>query len=113
MEIEILPEYQEGLYRVMENDRLLVLFLFDRSERVDLLVHPRGDPNSPIVGVFSSRSPNRPNHIGTTVATLVKIDGNVLTVEGLDAWEGTPVIDIKPDRQRNGLKVNRSMVKTN
>ncbi|MDW5564072.1 MAG: tRNA (N6-threonylcarbamoyladenosine(37)-N6)-methyltransferase TrmO [Methanomassiliicoccus sp.] len=113
MDIEILPEHQEGLYRIDLNETLLVLFIFDRSTTVDLLVHPRGDPRNPLVGVFASRSPNRPNHIGATAVRLVKREGNVLTVEGLDAWEGTPVVDIKPDRRSKALEPDPSMVKTN
>jgi len=98
-EIDVLPEYAEGLYRIEELDRLVVLFLFDRSDKVELKVHPRGDPMNPLVGVFASRSPDRPNHIGMTVVRLVEVRGNILVVDGLDAWEGTPVLDIKPDVQ--------------
>jgi tRNA-Thr(GGU) m(6)t(6)A37 methyltransferase TsaA len=112
-EIEIAPELADGLYRLEEDERILVLFHFDRSEGYDLKVHPRGDPNNPLVGVFASRSPRRPNPIGATVVRLLRIDGNVLTVSGLDAWEGTPVVDIKPDRRRDGLELGCSMVKTN
>ncbi|HHT76209.1 MAG TPA: tRNA (N6-threonylcarbamoyladenosine(37)-N6)-methyltransferase TrmO [Methanomassiliicoccaceae archaeon] len=95
-EIEVLQEYAEGLFGIEKCDSLLILFFFDRSDRVDLKVHPRGDPRNPLVGVFASRSPNRPNHIGATVVRLVGVMNNILTVEGLDAWEGTPVLDIKP-----------------
>ena len=63
-EIEVFPEYLDGLYRVEEHERLMVLFLFDRSSAVKLRVNPRGDLRNPLVGVFSSRSPDRPNHIG-------------------------------------------------
>ncbi len=106
-EIEVLPELLDGLYRIDENEKLLVLFLFDRSEEVRLQVHPRGDPRNPLVGVFASRSPDRPNHIGATVVRLVKVEGNVLTVEGLDAWEGSPVLDLKPDRRRDAVVLGR------
>lgn len=100
-EIELTPELADGLFRLEENDALLVLFLFDRSEGFELRVHPRGDLNNPLVGVFASRSPRRPNPIGATVVRLLGVKGNVVTVSGLDAWEGTPVVDIKPDRRRN------------
>jgi tRNA (adenine37-N6)-methyltransferase len=112
-EIEVFPEYLDGLYRVEEHERLMVLFLFDRSSAVKLRVNPRGDLRNPLVGVFSSRSPDRPNHIGVTTVKLLGVSGGVLTVEGLDAWEGTPIIDIKPDRRRNGLELDGPMVKTN
>lgn len=112
-EIEIVPELADGLYRLEESENLLVLFYFDRSEGFELRVHPKGDENNPLVGVFASRSPRRPNPIGATVVKLQRIDGNVLTVSGLDAWEGTPVLDIKPDRRRDALEPGPSMVKTN
>jgi tRNA-Thr(GGU) m(6)t(6)A37 methyltransferase TsaA len=62
-------------------------------------LHPKGNPDNPLVGVFASRSPNRPNPIGVTRVKLLKVNGNILTVKGLDAFNGTPVIDIKPARR--------------
>jgi tRNA (adenine37-N6)-methyltransferase len=56
----------------------------------------RGDPQEPLRGVFAVRSPRRPNPIGLTTVKLLHIEGNTLTVAGLDAWDGTPVLDIKP-----------------
>jgi tRNA (adenine37-N6)-methyltransferase len=106
-EIELLPELMEGLYRIDDNEKLLVLFQFDRSEGYELKVHPRGNAGNPLVGVFASRSPDRPNHIGATVVRLVRVEANVLTVEGLDAWEGTPVLDIKPERRRGAVDLGR------
>lgn len=105
-EIEVRAEYADGLLGIEGCERLLVLFAFDRSDRVELLVHPRGDPRNPLTGVFASRSPHRPNHIGATVVRLVGARGNVLEVEGLDAWEGTPVLDIKVDGGRDTLSVS-------
>ena len=64
-------------------------------------VHPRGDPRNPEVGVFASRSPMRPNHIAVTEVRLVAVEGNKLTVEGLDALDGSPVVDIKPVKRRD------------
>lgn len=100
-EIEVLPEYQEGLFRIEENDRILVLYIFDRTTEVQMRVHPRGDPRNPEVGVFASRSPMRPNHIAVTEVRLVAVEGNKLTVEGLDALDGSPVVDIKPVKRRD------------
>jgi formylmethanofuran dehydrogenase subunit E len=74
----------------------MVVFYFHRSRGFDLLQHPRGDKSRPRRGVFSLRSPRRPNPIGVTVVDLVAIDGNVLHVQGLDAINGTPVLDLKP-----------------
>ena len=94
--IEIKPELTEGLYRLEESEEIDVLFWFDRSLPAMMKVHPRGDPDNPLVGVFASRSPNRPNPIGVTRVKLLAVKGNILTVKGLDALNGTPVIDIKP-----------------
>ena len=104
-EIEVLPQYQDGLYRIEESDEILVLYLFDRTDEVRMRVHPRGDPRNPEVGVFASRSPMRPNHIAATAVKLVAVNGNVLTVEGMDALDGSPVVDIKPAKRRDEAKL--------
>jgi tRNA-Thr(GGU) m(6)t(6)A37 methyltransferase TsaA len=75
---------------------MLVIFSFHRSEGYNLLQHPRGDRNRPLQGVFALRSPNRPNPTGVTQVELCALEGNVLTVCGLDAINGTPVLDLKP-----------------
>ena len=75
---------------------LLVVFVFHRSQGFDLLQHPRGNQSRPKRGVFALRSPNRPNPIGITEVELLAIEGNILTVSGLDAINGTPVLDLKP-----------------
>ncbi|HOE52145.1 MAG TPA: tRNA (N6-threonylcarbamoyladenosine(37)-N6)-methyltransferase TrmO [Methanomassiliicoccales archaeon] len=94
-EIEVRPEFAEGLYRIELLKELDVLFLFDRSEGFDLKVHPKGDPSIPLTGLFGTRSPRRPTPIGLTRVELLERKGNVLTVRGLDAFPGTPVVDIK------------------
>ena len=93
--IEISPEYAEGLYRIELLNELDVIFLFDRSQGYDLKVHPRGDPEIPLAGVFGTRSPRRPNPLGLTRVRLLKVEGRHLKVEGLDALLDTPIIDIK------------------
>lgn len=100
-EIEVFPEFAEGLYRIEESHELLILFIFDRSTSYEMHVHPRGDLGNPEVGVFASRSPNRPNFIGVTQVELLRREGNLLTIKGLDALNGTPVIDIKPAVRRD------------
>lgn len=65
-----------------------------------LRVHPRGRQDIEKVGVFATRSPDRPNPIGLTLAKLLSRRGNVLTVRGLDAYDGTPVLDLKPYDKR-------------
>lgn len=94
--IEVLPEFEEGLYRIEEVQELIVLYILDRSEGRALKVHPKGDPSIPLRGVFTTRSPDRPNRIGMTKVTLLRREGNRLHVQGLDALDGSPVIDIKP-----------------
>jgi len=61
-----------------------------------LKFHPRGRKDMPLLGVFALRTSLRPNPIGLTLVELLKVEGNVLTVRGLDAYDGTPILDIKP-----------------
>ena len=89
------PALAEGLHGLEPGQRLLVLFYFHRSTSYELSQHPHGDPAFPKRGVFSLRSPRRPNPIGVTAVELLSIDGNVLTVRGLDACHGTPILDLK------------------
>ena len=95
--IEIDPAYLVGL-EAMEIGASLELFTwFHKADREVLKVHPRGDKTKPPRGVFSTRSPFRPNPIGLHRVTLVAMDGpTTLVVEPLEAIDGTPVIDIKP-----------------
>ena len=90
------PSLTEGLKGLDSGMRIMVVFCFHRSQGFDLLQHPRGDRSRPLRGVFALRSPRRPNPIGITVVDLVTVDGNILRVRGLDAINGTPVLDLKP-----------------
>jgi formylmethanofuran dehydrogenase subunit E len=90
------PSLVAGLQGLEPGQRIMIVFCFHRSEGFDLLQHPQGDPNRPRRGVFALRSPRRPNPIGVTVVDLVAIQANVLRVQGLDAINGTPVLDLKP-----------------
>jgi len=94
-EIEVFPEFAEGLYRIELLKELDILFIFDRSEGYDLKVHPKGNPEIPLAGLFGTRSPRRPTPIGLTRVRLLERRGNVLKVKGLDALVDTPVADIK------------------
>lgn len=85
----------EGLQGLEPGQQMMVVFYFHLSEGFDLLQHPRGDQNRPRQGVFSLHSPNRPNPIGVTIVDLISLEGNVLRVHGLDAINGTPVLDLK------------------
>jgi len=96
-EIVVDPKYADGLTGVEENELLTVVFYFDRNDgECRLQLHPRGDESRPITGVFNTRSQFRPSPVGITVVKLKERKGNRLIVEGLDALDGTPVIDIKP-----------------
>jgi len=75
---------------------LLIIFYFDRSEGYQERVHPMGDKSIPERGVLATRSPCRPNPIGVTVAEILSVQGNTIRVTGLDALNGTPILDIKP-----------------
>ena len=90
------PDLTKGLRGLEPGQQIMVVFYFHRSQSYDLCQYPQGDRNRPKRGVFALRSPRRPNPIGVTVAELVAIEGNVLQVRGLDAINGTPVLDLKP-----------------
>jgi len=78
---------------------LFVLFWLHKTsaeQRKLLKVHPRRRKDLPLLGIFATRTMTRPNPVGLTLVELVKVEGNVLTVRGLDAFDGTPVLDIKP-----------------
>jgi tRNA-Thr(GGU) m(6)t(6)A37 methyltransferase TsaA len=94
--LEVNPELEEGLEGIEEFNRIMVIFWFHLAEETCLKVHPRGDKSKPLRGVFSTRAPVRPNHIGVTVVELLRREGNRLVVKGLDAYNGTPILDIKP-----------------
>ena len=96
--IEVRPEHEEALLRIEDREHLWVLFWMSElrpEQRGTLQVHPRGDLANPLTGVFATHSPMRPNPIGMTRVRLIARDGLRLTVEGLDAFDGSPVIDIK------------------
>ena len=96
--IEIESGLTEALDNLNEFSHIIVLYWMDRvsAEPLPMKVRPRGDPERPLVGLFSTRSPRRPNPIGKATVRLLKRERNILTVSGLDAIDGTPVIDIKP-----------------
>ncbi len=97
-EIEIDEAVAPALEGIEEFSHIIVLFWIDRRDPSDrpLQVHPQGRQDLPLKGVFATRSPARPNPVGLTVVKLLERDGRVLRVLGLDALNGTPVLDIKP-----------------
>jgi len=96
--IVIAPDYSEAMEGLEEEKCILVLFRFHLSRDCPMKVHPRGDPARPKRGVFATCSPARPNFIGVSKCEVLKIEGLSLRVRGLDAIDGSPVLDIKPFR---------------
>ena len=97
------PGFAEALRDVRPGDEILVLTWLHRADRTILQVHPRDDPSAPLRGVFSTRSQDRPNPVGIHRTTVVETDGALrIRVAALEAFDGTPIIDLKPviDRER-------------
>jgi len=104
--IMLLPQWVEGLDGIEEFSHIIVIFYLDRAKSdgsLRLKTHPMGRPELPEVGIFATRSPFRPNGIGVTTVRLLRREGDKLIVEGLDAYDGTPVLDIKPYLTRGDL----------
>ncbi|MFG1625834.1 MULTISPECIES: tRNA (N6-threonylcarbamoyladenosine(37)-N6)-methyltransferase TrmO [unclassified Kribbella] len=85
-----------ALQDLAPGDEVILISWFDRSERDVLTVHPRGDLSRPATGVFSTRSPDRPNPLGLHRVTILATDGLRLHVDHLEAIDGTPIVDVKP-----------------
>jgi tRNA-Thr(GGU) m(6)t(6)A37 methyltransferase TsaA len=87
---------REGLRDIRAGQEAILVTWLDRARRDVLRVHPRDDPSRPETGVFSTRSPDRPNPIGLHRVRVVAVDGLRLRVRDLEALDGTPVLDLKP-----------------
>lgn len=98
--IEIDKRYQPALMGVEELKSIWVLYWFDRNDspekRAVLQVHPRGDPERPLRGVFATRSPLRPNLIALSEVGVLAVRDNVIEIDDIDAFADTPVLDLKP-----------------
>jgi tRNA-Thr(GGU) m(6)t(6)A37 methyltransferase TsaA len=92
--LEILPEFEAGLTDIEGFSHLFVIWVFSQSEGFDLLGAPPGERTPH--GVFATRSPRRPNPIALTVVALLRREGRILHVHGVDMLDGTPILDIKP-----------------
>ncbi len=97
-DIVVHPSLTEALDNLDEFSHLTVLYWMHRLRpgQPPTKAHPRHKQELPLVGLFATRSPNRPNPIGKAIVRLLRRQGNILRVEGLDAIDGSPVIDIKP-----------------
>ncbi len=90
------PNTRAGTADLEVGTEIIVLTWLDRARRDVLAVHPRGDQDRPMRGVFSTRSPDRPNPIGLHTVAIVAIDDTRIRVRNLEALDGTPIVDIKP-----------------
>ncbi len=95
-EIEILPGYLEALEGLSDHPRIWVVCWMHRARRDLLRLVPRATPGGREVGVFATRSPSRPNPLALYLVDLLGVRGGTLTVRGMDALDGTPVLDLRP-----------------
>jgi len=94
--LEVYSAFAEGLEGIGVGDDVILITWFHKAHRDRLKLHPRRDKSRPLTGVFSTRSPDRPNPLGLHRVTVREISGNRLRVGPLEAIDGTPVVDIKP-----------------
>jgi tRNA-Thr(GGU) m(6)t(6)A37 methyltransferase TsaA len=90
------PAVRDGLSGIEPGADIIVLTWLDRARRDVLVVHPRGDVSRPREGVFGTRSPHRPNPIGLHRVTIIAVEDTRVQVRGLEAIDGTPIVDVKP-----------------
>jgi len=94
--LELTPSAARGLIGIKAGDKLILLTWLHLAQRDVLQVHPRGDINRPLTGVFATRSPDRPNPIGLHRVSVLEVMDQKLRVSPLEAINGTPIVDIKP-----------------
>lgn len=92
--VEVFPEFADGLDGLEGFSYIILLYIFDRSDGYSLRVQPFLDDR--FHGIFATRYPYRPNPLGLSIVRLLKRDGNLLEIEGVDVLNGTPLLDIKP-----------------
>ena len=97
--IEIYDDYTDGLLGLDGFSHIAVFYWFDQNDTAEkrrvLQVHPRKDSRNPLTGVFATHSPQRPNLIGLTVCKILSIHNGSIEIEDIDAFDGTPVVDLK------------------
>jgi len=98
--LEVFPPYRDALLGLDKFSHVIVIYWFDRNDtpekRSILRVHPRGDQRNPLSGVFATRSPVRPNLLGLSTCKIKSVDNGRIYVEAIDAYDGTPILDLKP-----------------
>ncbi len=97
--LEIFPQYEEALEGIEAGQTMVTLFWLHQARRDVLKVYPRGDRSRGLHGVFSTRSPMRPNPIALSEVRILEVRGNMLSVIGVDVIDGTPLLDIKKKLQ--------------
>jgi tRNA-Thr(GGU) m(6)t(6)A37 methyltransferase TsaA len=111
--VRLFDAYADGLLGLDQWSHVQVFYWFDKNDTPEhrgvLRVHPRGNRENPLTGVFACRSPFRPNLIALTVCRIVAIEGGVVRLDKIDAFDGTPVLDLKPftpaDAPTEGVRV--------
>lgn len=102
--IHIYKRWLKALHGIDGFSHLIVVFWLHSARRAKFLIHPKGNKAIPKMGYLATRTPRRTNHIGVSIVRLNKRRGARLIVEGMDAWPGTPVLDIKPYTPRDVVK---------
>ena len=99
VQLEIYDRYQQGLHRLELCSHVMVLWWFHKNDepryRNVMRIHPRGNRENPLTGVFATRSPVRPNLIAVTTCKILSVKDNIVTIDKIDAFDGTPVLDLK------------------
>ncbi len=90
------PDVRDGIRDLRAGTEIILLTWLDRAHRDVLVVHPRGDPAQPLTGVFSTRSPDRPNPVGLHRVTILSVEGSRVLVRPLEALDGTPIVAVQP-----------------
>ena len=106
-EIVLEKKYADGLIGLKDFSHAIIIYfmhLATDKERVKIRRHPQGRDDMPFVGIFSQRAKRRPNPVGVTAVKIIKVENNVLKIQGLDAIDGTPVLDIKPYYPRDRVE---------
>lgn len=109
--LEILPRWEDSLTGIEEYSHLYVIFWLDQARRARRAgrMRPEGRQEMPEVGVFATRSPRRPNPIGISAPRLLRRDGATLWVSGIDAWPGTPILDVKGYAPRDDQRADAAV----
>jgi tRNA-Thr(GGU) m(6)t(6)A37 methyltransferase TsaA len=106
-EIVLEKKYSDGLIGLEDFSHTVIIYfmhLAAENNRVKIRRRPQGRDDMPFAGIFSQRAKNRPNPVGVTAVKIIKVENNILKIQGLDAIDGTPVLDIKPYYPRDRVE---------